>query len=360
MIPPQEFILVIDDAMDSSRSALVGKLDQVAASDQIWKDRKSVLGDSEELNHASDVAEISIQGTDALRVIPSWRYAEPTALWTSIQEAYASGCRVANLSIGTFVATYLNSYPEGLLQPLLSKYSKPTVGVLLRGMEQFLDKTYKVGASGDSFPELARLYASILEDHEPLDFSSFSDLRKNFELVSLTTSFRSLMTSILKNYHSLGVEELLQAIRTYPDMTFVLSAGNGSLNLDAKNRRIYPLTEGSFPNVIVVTSVDREGSLSSFSNYGRDHVHLAAEGGAVLVQRTEGSHFVSGTSYATPQVARTCAKMRLIQPSLSPTDIRQILQKTVKKSPHLDPLVAWGGILDEDEACKQARDWVKL
>jgi hypothetical protein len=82
---------------------------------------------------------------------------------------------------------------------------------------------------------------------------------------------------------------------------FVAAAGNNASNNDTTPQ--YPANHTS-PNVISVASVDSTSSLSSFSNYGEQTVHIAAPGSSIAsTTRNDSYVYMSGTSMAAPQVA---------------------------------------------------------
>lgn len=56
-------------------------------------------------------------------------------------------------------------------------------------------------------------------------------------------------------------------IKTHPNIKFIIAAGNDSVNLDDETNNIYPASY-TYKNVIVVGNVDRDGHISSTSNYG--------------------------------------------------------------------------------------------
>jgi hypothetical protein len=87
-------------------------------------------------------------------------------------------------------------------------------------------------------------------------------------------------------------------------MLFVASAGNSALNND-----ISPTYPGSYtaPNVISVAATDNRDYLASFSNYGRNSVHLGAPGVNVLSTVRGGYGYGSGTSMAAPHVSGAAA-----------------------------------------------------
>lgn len=96
---------------------------------------------------------------------------------------------------------------------------------------------------------------------------------------------------------------LLTAVKSanQAGILFAAAAGNSGVNNDA-----YPFYPSSLdsPNVISVASVETSGALSSYSNYGKLSVDIAAPGSAVWSTLPYGGYgYKSGTSMATPHIA---------------------------------------------------------
>jgi hypothetical protein len=126
---------------------------------------------------------------------------------------------------------------------------------------------------------------------------------------------------------------------------FVAAAGNSSSSTPS-----YPAAY-DLPNVISVASIDSNGGLSSFSNYGSTWVDLGAPGGAIqstLPSNTYGTY--SGTSMATPHVTGALALMRSTQPTATMAQLKQALLESVVQTASLVGKTATGGRLDVNTA----------
>ena len=142
--------------------------------------------------------------------------------------------------------------------------------------------------------------------------------------------------------------EFHELIESMDGTVFVAAAGNNKENVgnnivpaalttDFTNKTEY------FPgldNVITVGSVDynlstgNPGDFSYFSNYG-DTVTLGAPGDNVRVvdiNESDGYSSLSGTSFAAPLVSGTVALIRALYPTVTPLEIKSLLEHTGKKN----------------------------
>ena len=131
----------------------------------------------------------------------------------------------------------------------------------------------------------------------------------------------------------------------------VISSGNeGEARPDPFPRSLANLGLG---NVIIVGSVNGSGVASSFSNgaLGRQQFYISAMGERVRIDTDSESFFISGTSFSAPQVSGAVALLAQAFPSLSATDIVDLLFETAQDvgDPGLDDLYGWG-VLDIHEA----------
>lgn len=157
------------------------------------------------------------------------------------------------------------------------------------------------------------------------------------------------------------VPALKEAVEFAANKNVTLVAAAGNAGKDAKGT-----SPASCPGVIAVAATDKSKSLATYSNYGQ--VTLAAPGGAASLvaggigsdaygaaidcgadlnskfgtstagvvanwTTSKGSHcdrYLSGTSLAAPHVAGVVGLMLSRNPSLTPTQIRGILQSTAQ------------------------------
>ena len=118
------------------------------------------------------------------------------------------------------------------------------------------------------------------------------------------------------------------------DILFVCAAGNSSTDIDTTP--IYPAAYDC-DNIISVASVDRYGTLSSFSNYGVSDTDVAAPGEEILSTLPGNAYGLnSGTSMASAFVSGEAALLLGINSELSSTDLKTCI---IDNSTKLDSLV---------------------
>ncbi len=118
------------------------------------------------------------------------------------------------------------------------------------------------------------------------------------------------------------------------NMLFVCAAGNNSANIDSN-----PLYPAAFDcsNIITVASVNRNGILSGFSNYGENGVHVAAPGEGIKSTLTGNSYGEnSGTSMAAAFVSGEAA---LVLGGTSTMGAIELKDQIVRCSEHLSSMV---------------------
>lgn len=132
------------------------------------------------------------------------------------------------------------------------------------------------------------------------------------------------------------IRSVLRAgITSSPHVLFVGAAGNGSMKLEKANSG----TRVSAPNFIVVGAVDRFGSVTSFTNTGPE-VTIYANGDRVAARLPGGPmSFPSGTSMAAPGLVNTAAKMLAVNPRLSGSEVRELLEQTADRNTTGNPVL---------------------
>ena len=159
---------------------------------------------------------------------------------------------------------------------------------------------------------------------------------------------------------------LRDAIRRGGDagIAFVTAAGNDAVNSDATPT--YPASYDcttayrSWDCVVAVASISREGALSTYSQYGRNSVDIAAPGEGIVSTVPGGGYEVkSGTSMAAPHVTGALALCSAANPGVPIFGLRQYLIDTARPDPALAAKVASSGTVNAASmaaACARSRE----
>lgn len=140
-------------------------------------------------------------------------------------------------------------------------------------------------------------------------------------------------------------QALFDSIKAAKDkgIVFIAAAGNDSNNNDS--RASYPAGY-ELENVISVASHTAQDTLSSFSNYGRRTVHVAAPGSNILSTTPNNQYKVlSGTSMATPHVSGAVGLL-LAQTGRMPVNAlrNRLMATTTPVQPYRRTTVAQGRV----------------
>lgn len=132
---------------------------------------------------------------------------------------------------------------------------------------------------------------------------------------------------------------------------FVLAAGNDGLNND--QMPVSPANAEAENKIVVAATLGTE-KLATFSNYGLK-VDVAAPG-VIIKSSIPGNEYLelSGTSMAAPFVTNVAARLKDLNPSLTPAGLKRLLCETVDVKPWLQGKVRTGGIVNPNRAYKAA------
>lgn len=177
-------------------------------------------------------------------------------------------------------------------------------------------------------------------------------------------------------------EEALLKIARERGVLVVAASGNGDESGSRVNNDVIPNYPSSYKldNILAVAAVDASGRLTSYSNYGKENVDIAAPGGFVEFQyehlngryeRTMVAHPLKsayirnpegkllnpniGTSMAAPIVSGTVAMMKMQNDKLLPHELISVIKTYSKREPYLRTKVSSGGYLDVAAALAGAK-----
>ena len=124
---------------------------------------------------------------------------------------------------------------------------------------------------------------------------------------------------------------------------FIAAAGN-----DASNNDSTPSYPASYAvnTIVSVAAIDNVGAKASFSNYGKNSVHIGAPG--VNIYSSTGGKYDSwsGTSMATPHVSGVAALLWANEPLLTAKEIKQRLLTTARPVAGLRGKTRTGAMVD--------------
>lgn len=164
-------------------------------------------------------------------------------------------------------------------------------------------------------------------------------------------------------------QALKDAIQNAMDknVLFIAAAGNGHSGIGYDNDTDgKPATPASYPigNIISVAALAKDGSLASFSNWGKKTVHVGAPGVSIMSTMVGNRYSASvikvgsftipwaGTSMAAPYVSGAAALVWSAHPEYKWSDVKNKLLSTVDKLPSLDGKTVSGGKINLAAAIK--------
>jgi hypothetical protein len=163
-----------------------------------------------------------------------------------------------------------------------------------------------------------------------------------------------------------GIDLILAAMKRHPNILFCVAAGNGEddvgQQLGGPERPSSAwLGANSLPNLAVIAAAEEDGSVADYSDYGAEFATLAARADAFAPQpermkTRDGYAMVTpgGTSGAAPRAGNLASRCLLLDPALTPTQLKLLLAKTSTPRKAWAGKVASGGVLNETKAAQVA------
>lgn len=145
-----------------------------------------------------------------------------------------------------------------------------------------------------------------------------------------------------------GYSQALKDAIEFFEGPFVAAAGNSGVNTDSTPH--YPSSYDS-SNIVSVASINENGNMSSFSNYGSISVDIGAPGESILSTYPRNKYAtMSGTSMAAPHVSGVLALMKSSNMEATTDELITALYNSVDLLPSLDGNTKTGGLLNAHKA----------
>jgi subtilisin family serine protease len=137
-------------------------------------------------------------------------------------------------------------------------------------------------------------------------------------------------------------------------VTVATAAGNYSNDNDATG--MYPANY-PVPSQLTVSATNDYDNMASFSNYGKNSVHVGAPGVGIFSTVPGNSfRYMSGTSMATPFVAGMAALVYREAPNLTGYQVKNVIMATVNSISSLSPKVFTSGRVNTYNAVMEAKN----
>lgn len=179
--------------------------------------------------------------------------------------------------------------------------------------------------------------AGVAPQSKIMPLKVFSDGTAYTSDIIEAISYAEAMGAKIVNCSFGGTDEnpaLREAIEA-SDMIFVTAAGNSQIDIDANP--VYPASYNS-TNIITVSSINKDGVLSAFSNYGESTVDVAAPGENILSTLPNNMYgYTSGTSMAAAFVSGEAALILEQYGEITPDEIKE---KIISTSDRLSSLIS--------------------
>jgi len=138
--------------------------------------------------------------------------------------------------------------------------------------------------------------------------------------------------------------DFVAAVKTHPDVLFIVSAGNDGRDLD--RRPVYPAAF-NLDNMIAVGSADPLGAPAPGSNWGSRTVDLLVPGEGIAVIDFAGRPArASGSSFAVPRLGALAARLLARNPSWDATRLKAAIFSRARMTDAGGPPTSRYGFLD--------------
>ena len=128
--------------------------------------------------------------------------------------------------------------------------------------------------------------------------------------------------ALARKIYDIGRDALYDAFENAPEIFFVTSAGNSDSDNEFEE---FSPSSFDLPNMITVGAVDQAGDETSFTSFGK--VDVYSNGFQVESYVPGGDRLpFSGTSMSSPNVVNLAAKLLAVDPSLTPAELRELIE----------------------------------
>ncbi len=165
---------------------------------------------------------------------------------------------------------------------------------------------------------------------------------KGAKLINASWSYRGEPSTILYNALKLDTINQTGAERN-DDFLFITSAGNS--NKELVDTLFYPAGY-EHDHILAVMSVDNEDNIPIFSNYGVEHIDLAARG-VNIPSYYEDINNLNGTSMSTAYVTGFAARLLVLYPDLDNQSLKDSIFARLQYPPSLEGKCSTNGRLPE-------------
>jgi subtilisin family serine protease len=285
------------------------------------------------------------------------------------------------VSHGTFVASIAAHEGDIEILPIKGLRVKDPVYLFRPNIDPedaFLVQTIKAKNIDEQMPAIIdyTINRMMIKFHQMIDFiaqkhirivnSSYGISEKKALSILNNLHFalfeKEIPKDLEKKYLTLFFDEIIKransALSLHPNTIYIFSAGNTAHNTD----EVYHFpSRVNLPNTLSIAASNGD-YLAVFSNYGKKTVDFAAPGVGLntlipsfLATDKNQTVPISGTSMAAPYVANLVAQILDINPSLTATEVIQMIIETGTKHIHLMEKLKFPMVVNKELALKAAK-----